>query len=157
MNRKPALALALLAAVWSAAAVAEAPPAPAFTREEAQAAIWAKEQAIYGGRARGEIDNYVNATADDYAAWPPGMPEPIRVTDLNAARASMASRNQELLAMEYVDMSLSGNTAVIYYRTHRTRLGTGEVVDERFNVTHTWVHNGEDWQVLGGLARKVSE
>lgn len=157
MNRKSALALALLATACSPAPQTAEPAAVSFTREEAQAEIWAKEEAIYGDRARGVIDTYIAATADDYKAWPPGFELPLDVEDLRAAREGMAGNDQEILALELVDMSLNGNTAVIYYRSHRTRLPTGEPTDEIFEVTHIWVHNGEDWQILGGLARDVSQ
>lgn len=159
------LALALLASACSPAAEtsdadmtgAATSAQPSFTREEAQAQIWEKEQAIYADRGRGIIDTYIDNTAEDYSAWPPGFDVPLDVEVLRAAREGMAGKDQELLDLEFVSMSLNGDTAVIYYRSHRTRLPTGEPANELFEVVHVWVHNTGEWKLLGGLARDMSQ
>ncbi len=128
-----------------------------LTKEQAQAELWPMELAIYSARGKGSLDPYINATADDYAAWPPGFPAPTNADDLRSAKDAMSRLTEEELEMEFVSLVLDGDTAVIYYKTHRTRRPDGTEVDERFNVTHTWVKRGEDWKILGGMARPVPQ
>ncbi|HWU02563.1 MAG TPA: hypothetical protein VN222_07500, partial [Novosphingobium sp.] len=97
---------------------AQAAPAPQ-TDQEAQQQIWAKEQSIYAARGAGNLDAYINAVATGYAAWPPFAPQPTGVEALKAASPRMAVENHELLAMEFVRLVRNGDTAIIYYQTHR--------------------------------------
>jgi ketosteroid isomerase-like protein len=121
----------------------------------AQAEIWAKEQAIYKARGQGDLRAYIDNVAADYRAWPPYSARPTGVAALRTAQPRMAAQNQEILVMEFVDFAYAGDAAVIYYQTHRTRLPNGNPVDERFEVTHSWVWRGGAWKVLGGMARAM--
>jgi ketosteroid isomerase-like protein len=139
-------------------ALPAAPPAPTDAprgqrRAEVQAEIWAAEQAIYAARGRGDLKPYIQAAARDYRAWPPFRPAPAGVEGLNQLGATMATQTKEKLEMRFVSLALSGDAAVIYYQTHRTMLPDGRPVDERFDVTHTWVREDGRWKVLGGMAR----
>jgi hypothetical protein len=128
---------------------------PVLTKAVAQADIWAKEQAIYNARGQGDLRTYIDNVAADYRAWPPYSARPTGVASLKSAQPRMAVENQEILKMEFVDFAFAGDAAVIYYQTHRTRLPNGKTVDERFEVTHSWVWRGGVWKVLGGMARAL--
>lgn len=121
----------------------------------AQAEIWAKELAIYHSRGQGDLRAYIDNVAADYRAWPPFSARPTGVDALKSSQPRMAAQNKEILVMEFVDFAFAGDAAVIYYQTHRTRLPNGNVVDERFEVTHSWVRRGGAWKVLGGMARAM--
>ncbi|NBC38163.1 DUF4440 domain-containing protein [Novosphingobium sp. FSY-8] len=141
---------ALCLAMLAAAPPAIAAPAPQ-TKAQVQAEIWAKEQAIYAARGAGNLDAYIANVATDYAAWPPYATAPTGVAELRAANATM--KGQELLEMTFTALALNGDTAVIYYQTHRTRMPDGTAVDQRYDVIHVWVREGGAWKVLGGMAR----
>lgn len=127
-------------------------PVRADETETARVAIWTLEQAIYEGRSKGDVSAYANTTAKGYMAWPPVLAAPMRVDGFDAALANPQA-SQEELAMELIDFTLHGETAIIYYRTHRTRLADGTPADDRFDVTHTWIREDGAWRVLGGMAR----
>lgn len=136
--------------------LAIATPAPARaprTKAAVQAEIWALEQTIYAARGRGDMRPYIDHVAHDYLAWPPRMPAPAGIDSLHALAGRMAADNREILTMTPVAFSLSGDAAVIYYSTHRTRHPDGSAADERFDVIHNWVYEGERWRLLGGMAR----
>lgn len=146
-----AAALSLIVAAPIAAAPPQPPAAPQ-SKAQVQAIIWAKEQAIYSARARGDLHPYLNSVATDYLAWPPFRAAPAGAEGLEQLQAKMAVENHEQLVMHFDALALNGDTAVIYYDTHRTRLPDGRPVDQRFNVTHTWVRENGSWKVLGGMA-----
>lgn len=141
------------AAPAQASAAAAPASASADVKAAAQAEIWAKELAIYQSRGKGDLSSYIDNVAADYRAWPPFSARPTGVDALKTSQPRMRSQNNEILAMEFVDFAFAGDSAVIYYQTHRTRMPDGTAVDERFEVTHTWVRRGGAWQVLGGMAR----
>jgi hypothetical protein len=59
--------------------------------------------------------------------------------------------------MTFMDFSLNQNVAVIYYKTHRTRLADGTPADDHFEVTHTWIREDGKWRVFAGMARLAAK
>lgn len=121
--------------------------------QAAKDAIWPLELSIYAGRSKGDLSLYLANTAANYVAWPPFNEVPKGNDGLKATGEAMAGKTQEKLEMIFLDLALNGNTAVIYYKTHRTMLADGTPVDQRYEVTHTWVMQDGTWKVLGGMAR----
>ncbi|MFD2137221.1 nuclear transport factor 2 family protein [Novosphingobium resinovorum] len=114
--------------------------------------IWALERSIYAGRAKGDLSSYADNLAKGYLAWPPVSAKPLGTTTLKASAAATHT-SQEKLEMTFVDFSMNGNTAVIYYNTHRTRRADGTPCDEHFDTTHTWLREDGKWHVFAGMAR----
>ncbi len=147
------LALVLGAGGASTAVAAAAGAEPTATETaKARDAIWAMEQAIYRGRAKGDISAYRDNLAKGYLAWPPMLKAPMRADGFSRPSEPIKA-GKEQLAMTFVDFSMQGDTAIIYYRTHRTAKPDGTPTDEWFEVTHTWVRQGGIWRVFGGMAR----
>jgi len=141
---------ALLCAAAASAQTAE-------EKKQSQDTIWTMEQSIYAGRAKADMSNYQNNTAENYLSWPPQMAKPMGRSKIGNPAAKVAvGAGKEKLDMEFMDFTQQDNTAIIYYQTHRTMLMDGTPVDERFQVTHTWIRVGGKWQVLGGMARPVT-
>ena len=139
--------------VSTAASAQDAPRRETPSEAKARTDIWAMEQAIYRERGHGNLKPYIDNVASNYLAWPPFSAVPTGVGALHQAQPRMAGENKELLQMEFVAFALNGDAAIIYYRTHRTRLPDGAPADERFEVTHSWVREGGRWKVYGGMAR----
>jgi hypothetical protein len=115
--------------------------------------IWAKEQSIYAGRGKGDLQPYLSSLAKGYLSWPPLAAKPEGEDGLKATQRKMAGHAAESLAMTLDDFTLNGDTAIIYYHTHRSRLADGTPADETWEVTHSWVREDGQWKVLGGMAR----
>ncbi len=139
----------LLALILAAAAV----PAPAADLAAARDTIWTKEQSIYAGRGKGDLAPYLAALATGYLSWPPFDAKPKGENGIRATQQKMAGKTAEALAMTLDDFTLHGDTAIIYYHTHRSRLADGTPADETWEVTHSWVREDGQWKVLGGMAR----
>lgn len=126
--------------------------------EAAKAAIWAKEQAIYKARAETGLDYYIANSWDSYIGWPPGPPAPSPLSTLKENNARITAPNSEKLEMFFDDLALQGDTAVIYYNTHRTMLPDGTPVDQRYHICHVWLRDDTgDWKLLGAMGRLESE
>lgn len=123
------------------------------TAAQIQSIIWGKEQSIYAARGRGDMGPYKASLAHEYAAWPPTTALPMGPQNLTMKLAGSDVTNQEVLTMKFVRIVINGDAAVIYYSTHRTRMASGAPVDERFEVTHSWVYQDNAWRIMGGMAR----
>jgi hypothetical protein len=135
----------------AAATSASTPADPALVA--ARDAIWAKERKIYEGRAEAGLTYYLANTSDRYVGWPPGQPKPSNLETLRRTSAAVNRKNSEKLELSLTDFTLRDSTAVIYYQTHRTVRPDGTKVDERFDTIHVWVREGEDWKLIGAMAR----
>ena len=149
--------LAILAAVIALTACAEQPSgAGDYDQEAAKDEIWSREQAIFSGRSRGDKGVYIDFTSQDYMGWPPGNPGPLGVAQLREGAEAMRGNDQEEIAMEFGGITFSGNTAVIYYSTHKTRMPDGRPVDQTADIAHVWALEGGEWELLGALGRYTS-
>jgi ketosteroid isomerase-like protein len=143
--------LALAGVAWTHAAWADA--AKDAAKDAARTAIWAKEQAIYAGRAKGDLGPYLSNTAPEFLAWPPYSPAPYGAQTMQGMESGWKDLNQEKLTMEFKDFTLRGDTALIYYLNHRTMLPDGKPVDQNWEIIHVWVLDHGDWKCLGGMQR----
>lgn len=149
----PALAVALALG----ACAGQAPTGDAAGHKEAaREAIWAKEQAVYAARRRADPQFYIDNASEQYVGWPPGWAAPEGLDRLRAGVSRVEGQVFEELTLDFGGIAVSGDAAVIYYSTHRTRLPTGEEVDQRFHIAHSWVREGDDWKLLGALGRSAS-
>lgn len=115
--------------------------------------LWAKELKIYAARGRGDMSVYIAEIADGYLSWPPFDNLPARLDGLEDTRREMAGKTQEELEMTFLDLAVSGDNAVIFYKTHRTRLSDGTPTDQHYEVTHSWIRQDGDWKLFSGMAR----
>jgi hypothetical protein len=124
--------------------------------------IWEREMAIFEGRSAGDISNYLNATSSVYLGWPPGFDEPLPLGDFKAGAGMAVGLNGEVTNVSKMGFTLNGNTALTYFKTHRTRLGEGMAepqdrdVDQWYENIHVWTLETGDWRLIGGMARPVS-
>ncbi len=126
----------------------------AVEKAEAKEQVWAKEKAIFAGRSVGDLSYYISFADPDFAAWPAGRPDaPVDLVAMKLNAVEFANQTQEQVRLEFVDFRLSGSTAVIYYRLYRDRMADGTLVDQQYDITHTWTRYEGDWRILGGLSR----
>jgi len=134
----------------SPVAMTESDDAYAAARDE----IWAKEQAIYKARSQGDLSYYRQNASKGYKGWAPYSEKPGGLTYLKNMAEDMLGQDQEELTMELDDFALSGDTAVIYYSTHRTRMPNGDPADQRYAICHVWTHEPEGWKLIGAMGRE---
>lgn len=116
--------------------------------------VWAKEQAIYQGRASGGLKFYLENASPNYVGWPPGPAKPMALSALKVDSERMAGLNKEKLTMNFMDFTMHGDTGVIYYMNHRTSMPDGRAVDEKWETIHVWVRDKGDWKIVGAMARQ---
>lgn len=147
----------ILLCVALSACVTATTPAVSQTEEQYAAArdeVWAREQAIYEARSNGDLNYYVANASASYKGWPPYSAEPGGMAYLKDMASSMVGQDQEELTMELADFALSGDTAVIYYHTHRTRMPNGDPANQRYAICHVWTREDGAWKLVGAMGRE---
>jgi hypothetical protein len=126
-----------------------------------EAEIWAKEEAIFEGRGRGDLTNYLSVTSAGYLGWPPVMEKPLGLEKFRESADDAGALEGEKISIVREGFSTEGHTAVAYFTTHRTQLGKGFApegerdVDEYYENIHVWTLEGGEWRLIGGMARKL--
>jgi hypothetical protein len=119
--------------------------------------LWARELEIYAARGRGDLSQYENAITGSYLAWPPQHESPIDAAAFARDVREFAGNGAELLTMTLTGFTADGDSAILYYTTHRTRLPGGQPVDQRFEVVHIWLNRDSGWRLFGGMARAAPQ
>lgn len=138
-----------IAMLWLASsAFAQSAEEIAKARDE----IWAKEKTIYTYEQRNlGGDYYYNISAEGYLGWTYGSAKPFRKA--KAPPEPRTTPTQEVITPEFTDFSLEGDTAILYYTNHRTKLRDGTPVDQYFANIHVFIRDGSDWKLLASMSR----
>lgn len=131
-----------------------APPLPAATpAEQALEQIWAIEARIYEGRASGTMQPYVEAASRNMLTFPFNAANPQDYAAFVASAGRFTGdkeRNRVFLKGFYLS---GGDTAVIFYRAHRTVRPDGSQVDEYWDTTHIYAREEGGWKMLSSFNR----
>jgi hypothetical protein len=142
---------ALLVAVALLCAAAASPAAT--PTEQALEEIWAIEARIYEGRARGTMQPYVEAASRSMLTFPFNAANPQDYAGFVESAKRFTGdkeRNRVFLKGFYLT---GGNTAVIFYRAHRTVRPDGTAVDEYWDTTHIYAREASGWKMLSSFNR----
>ena len=118
--------------------------------------IWQKEMAIYQGRANADLSYYLSNTSDNFLAWTAGTPKPYNKQEFSEKQKAISGNNKEIITTKFDGFTLSGNTAVIYYTNHRTRLPDGKIVDQKYDNIHVWINEDCSWNVFASMSRPAN-
>lgn len=121
--------------------------------EQALEDIWAIEAQIYAGRARGTMQPYVEAASRSMLTFPFNAANPQDYAGFVESAKRFTGdqeRNRVFLKGFYLT---GGNTAVIFYRAHRTVRPDGTAVDEYWDTTHIYAREGAGWKLLSSFNR----
>ncbi len=116
------------------------------------AQLWPVEQSIYVTRGHGDLNFYLEHTSTQFVAWPPMIEAPESYQEFRATQGEMKPSKRKI-SLEFQNLALSGDSAVLYYRTHLTMMPDGTPCDDYFAVMHSYVRENGVWKVLGGMAR----
>lgn len=142
-----ALRVALVLLCAAGAAFAATPT------EQALEEIWAIEARIYEGRARGTMQPYVEVASRSMLTFPFNAENPQDYAGfVESARRFTGDKERNRVYLKGFYLT-GGNTAVIFYRAHRTVRPDGTAVDEYWDTTHIYAREGPGWKMLSSFNR----
>ena len=140
--------------------VALATTAFAQNSVENETQVWQLEKAYWEYVKANDLDKYRALWHENFLGWPFISSAPVRkdhITDWITANTSKGIRLHSY-SIEQLAVQVTGDVAVDYYRINATWAnGEGaEVRTDRLRITHTWIHAGGMWQIIGGMSAPVN-
>ena len=156
INARTSPVIGIIASVLVlASTVSFAEPAQSSSSEEEQP-VWNLEHAYWQYVQENDLAKYLALWHKDVFAWPESYAAPAHKDHIADWITSATSKGLTLKAFEIkpAGIQINGNVAVTCYWI------TYEVLDKERNatskgtsrITHTWLKNGNDWQIISGMS-----
>jgi ketosteroid isomerase-like protein len=127
-------------------------PAPT---SESEKAIWDLERSYWHYVEANDLSAYRNLWHADFLGWPSVSATPLHkdhITDWITSQTS-TGLTFKLIHFKPAAIQMSGETAVAcYWTTYKWADKAGAGAERTVRVTHTWIKNGKDWQIIGGMS-----
>ncbi len=155
INAKIASTIAIavsLIAVSVCAPTASARPARA---SETEKAIWDLEHSYWRYVEANDLNSYRHLWHADFLGWPTMSAAPVRKDHITDSITSQTSTGKsfKLVAFKPASIQSNGEVVVVYYwTTYKWVDKSGQGDEHTIRVTHTWIKNGNDWQIIGGMS-----
>ena len=120
-----------------------------------QQAIWILEQEYWNRVEDNDLPAYVNLWHKDFLGWPSVSAEPVHKDHITDWITSQTSKGLAFKSVEFkpAAIQITANIALIYYRlTYKWLDKDGNGVPHTIRVTHTWLRDGDDWHIIGGMS-----
>jgi Domain of unknown function (DUF4440) len=131
-----------------------ASPVPAAT-SEAEKTVWDLERSYWHFVEANDLTSYRNLWHSDFLGWPSVSASPLHkdhITDWITSQTS-AGRSFKLLNFKSAAIQSTSTTVVAcYWVSYKWIDKTGQGDERTVRVTHTWIKNGENWQIIGGMS-----
>lgn len=144
-----------LIVVLVASRLAHAQPAAPQPAAGTCAELWAAEHRIFAGRARGDMSAYLELASPAYLGWPWGAAEPFDEATLRDQVEDRPMPPGEAIELRYRGCTEHGDTALVYFTTHRTRMAGGRPVDQRYDNIHVFTRAAGQWRLIGSKSRPI--
>ncbi len=117
--------------------------------------LWRLERSYWRYVEDNNLQDYRNLWHRDFLGWPLVSPAPVHKDHITDWITSQTSKGLSLRMEELkpAAIQVTGNIGVIcYWLTYRwvDESGNGETYTIR--VTHTWIKDGKDWRIIGGMS-----
>lgn len=148
-------AMAFLLAGTSAASSETAKPDAA----EAQRSVWSLEHAYWDYVKENNLAAYLGLWHNQFLGWPAQNAEPVgkdRITDWITSQTAKG-RVFKFIAFKPARIQVIGNIAeACYWITFQWLDQDGKGETHTLRITHTWLYDGKDWRIAGGMSMPES-
>lgn len=123
-------------------------------QKAAEAEIWALEEAYWEYNRNADHRRIIASWHDKFLGWPDAEPKPIdKEQGASYAREKYAEPASYCFKIEPTGIQVLGNVAVNHYRVHLTsKDGNAKETKRSMRITHTWIQDGSEWKILGGMS-----
>ncbi len=124
--------------------------------DAAQEKIWSLELDYFTNLYGAEHEKVLALVHPDFLGWPDGQSKPLDREGSAAFMKKLAATPIKCqIQMERAGIKMHGNVALTQYilRAHITATD-GTTTTRSSRVCHTWIKDGSDWKLLGGMSRE---
>lgn len=127
-------------------------PSPGSNDEQT---LWNLEHDYWRYVQNNDLPSYTSLWHKNFLGWPGVSATPVHKDHITDWITSQTSKGLafHLVALKPASIQVTGDVALTYYwltAQWQAKDGTGESRTTR--VTHTWVRNGKDWLIIGGMS-----
>ncbi len=119
---------------------------------EAEQKIWEMEKNYWEFWIKGDIDGYMTIVHDDFIGWPASAKEPIEKEEGRDFVEKLLTQTKPInFDIKPLGISIIDNVAVVHYFLF-WKDAEGNKVGKPYRITHTWIKQGGEWKVIGGMS-----
>lgn len=122
---------------------------------ENERALWKLEHAYWRYVQDNDLPAYLAQWHADFLGWPLANAAPVHKDHITDWITSQTSKGMTFKPGEFKPASIQmiGDTAVVYYwMTYQWLDKDGKGAAHTFRITHTWLKDGKDWRIIGGMS-----
>lgn len=153
MRRAATLVFGLMC---SAAVLAHSTHAPASADEET---VWKQERAYWRYVEANDLAAYRSLWHESFLGWPSVSATPVHkdhITDWITSETSKGLKFKSI-AFKPAGMQKTGDVIVAFYWITSAWVDKdGHGATDTSRITHTWLKNGNSWQIIGGMSMPES-
>ena len=142
------IGLACAPAVSSARAI----PTPSSDSERT---VWDLEHAYWRYVQGNDLTSYLKLWHKNFLGWPSVSATPVQKEHITDWITSQTSKERAFKLVEFkpAAIQVTGDVAeTCYWITYKWTDKNGADTQHTMRVTHTWILNGRDWQIIGGMS-----
>ena len=120
--------------------------------------IWQLEHSYWEYAKAHDVEGYRRLWREDFVGWPSSEPLPIHKDHIGdwVLEEKKEQHSLNCYKLDPAGIVVVKNVAVAHYRlTERWDSPNGKGNPRTIKVTHTWLKNGDNWQILGGMAAVI--
>ena len=122
---------------------------------ENEQTLWDLERAYWRYVQDNDLASYRNLRHKDFLGWPSVSETPVHKDHITDWITSQTSQGLAFKSIEVkpAAIQVTGDIAVTYYwSTYEWLDKNGAGTPHSSRITHTWIKNGKDWQIIGGMS-----
>ena len=129
------------------------------TWTDAQKEVWQMEEKYLKAALTNDFDLWMTLWHEDFVGWPAQNKEPITKATLRAAEEQFRQPHPASISttQEPVSVQVYGAIAITHYVVHKFGQYEGNEVEHYARITHTWLHQGDTWVIIGGMSAPHSK
>jgi ketosteroid isomerase-like protein len=117
--------------------------------------LWNLEHAYWQYVEKNDLAAYSNLWHKDFLGWPSVSSAPVRKDHITDWITSQTSKGLSFKTGDFkpAGIQVTGDVGfVCYWITLSWVDKNREGVPRTFRITHAWLRNGNDWQIIGGMS-----
>jgi ketosteroid isomerase-like protein len=124
---------------------------------DSERTIWEMEHAYWRHVQDNDLTSYRKQWHKNFLGWPSVSAKPVQKDHITDWITSETSKGLTFKLVEFkpAAIQVTGDVAeTCYWITDKWTDKNGEGIPVTTRVTHTWIKNGSDWQIIGGMSSR---
>jgi len=154
-NYRMVRVLCLMACLLASAVAVSSEGTIQAQASENEQALWNLEHAYWRYVQGNDLAAYLGLWHKDFLGWPSVSAVPVHKDHITDWITSQTIKGLTIQSVEFkpAAIQITGDNAVTcYWITYKWLDKDGKGAEHTLRVTHTWLKDGKDWRIIGGMS-----